>query len=149
MKKTCCAFGHRDLINNIDYKLNKILETLIKKYKVEIFYTGGMGNTDDRFSFVVRNLKLKYPHIKLILVIPYFLNTGDKGKDFYDAMFDGVILPDEIRGCYYKSAIPKRNKWIVENSDYIIDCTFRNYGGAYTAVTYGKKLNKTIIKVKG
>lgn len=49
-------------------------------------------------------------------------------------MYDDIVLPEQLMGVHYKSAITKRNKWIIEKSEYIIDCTYRDFGGAYNAV---------------
>lgn len=75
MSKICCAFGHRKLYCNYDSELYAIIEKLITEYEVKIFYTGGMGETDEKFSSIVRSLKRKYTNIKLLLVIPYFSNA--------------------------------------------------------------------------
>lgn len=148
MGNTCCVFGHRKLYLEIESELYTIIKRLINGYGVEIFLTGGMGETDERFSSVVRSLKRIYPNIKLILVIPYFSNVLNSNKEYYDIMYDDILLPDELIGSYYKAAITKRNKWMIENSDYIIDCTYRNFGGAYDAVAYRKSLGEIIVKVK-
>lgn len=63
-------------------------------------------------------------------------------------MYNDLVLPAQLMGVHYKSAIAKRNKWMVEKSGYIIDCTYRDFGGAYNAVVYGKSLCKTVLKIK-
>lgn len=60
-RSTCCAFGHRKIYFNIESELYAIIESLIKEYGIEIFLTGGMGETDEKFSSVVRSLKRLYP----------------------------------------------------------------------------------------
>lgn len=62
-------------------------------------------------------------------------------------MFDSVIVPDVVVGIHYKSAITKRNRWMIENSDIVVAYIYREFGGAYNAVKYAKKLNKTIINL--
>lgn len=56
-KSNCCAFGHRKIYFNIESELYAIIESLINEYGVETFLTGGMGETDEKFSSVVRSLK--------------------------------------------------------------------------------------------
>lgn len=147
-KSTCCAFGHRKIYFNIESELYAIIESLINEYGVETFLTGGIGETDEKFSSVVRSLKKVHPSIKLVLVIPYFSDVLNADKEYYESMYDDIVLPEQLMGVHYKSAITKRNKWIIEKSEYIIDCTYRDFGGAYNAVAYGKSLCKKIFKVK-
>lgn len=146
--KKCCAFGHRELYRNIDEKLRKIIVKLIENEDVTIFMTGGIGQTDSKFSSIVRELKSTYKQIKLVLVKPYFSGELNTNKEYYEIMYDDVIIPDELAGCYYKSAITKRNRWMIDNCDYIIDCTYRDFGGAVDAIKYAKRTNKNVMEVK-
>ncbi len=148
MAITCCAFGHRELYRNIDDELRKIIISLIENCGVSLFLTGGMGQTDSRFAGIVREIKSAYPHIELVLVKPYFSNELNTHKDYYEQRYDDVIIPNELAGCYYKSAITKRNKWMVDKCDYVIDCTYRDFGGAVQAIKYATKQGKEIIKLK-
>jgi hypothetical protein len=55
-------------------------------------------------------------------------------------VYDDVIIPDVLAGVHPKSAITKRNRWMVENSDFIIAYVLRDHGGAYSAVKYANKI---------
>ncbi len=57
-------------------------------------------------------------------------------------MYDEIVIPDELAGVHYKATIKQRNRWIVEHCDTIIDCTYRDFGEAYTAIQYAKKVIK-------
>lgn len=111
----------------------------------EIFYTGAMGEFDSLFSSAVRKAKIKYPHIKLICVKAYFTNDINTNRDYYNAMYDDVIIPPELIGVHYKAAIKARNRWMIDNSDVILIYTVRNYGGACEAKRYAQHENKAII----
>ncbi len=52
-----------------------------------------------------------------------------------------------MTGVYYKSAIKKRNRWMIDNSDAVIIFTVLNSGGAFEAEKYAEKSNKKIIKM--
>ena len=136
--KKCCAFGHRELYRNIDEDLKGIIIKLIENEGVTMFMTGGIGQTDGKFSSIVRGLKLTYKQIKLVLVKPYFSGELNTNKEYYEIMYDDVIIPDELAGCHYKSAITKRNRWMIDECDYVIDCTYRDFGGAVNAIKYAK-----------
>lgn len=144
----CCAFGHRELYASIEKELGETLTDLIDNKNVTVFLTGGTGATDGVFSATVRKLKNTYPDIKLVLVKPYFLNKLNSDKEYYEMMYDAVIIPEELAECHYKSAITKRNKWIVDRCEFIIDCTYRDFGGAVDAIKYAKRKGKSVIKLK-
>lgn len=147
MKKKCCGFGHRNIYINIDSKIEKILIDLIENKFVDLFYKGGMGDFDKIFSTAVRKLKKKYVDIKLILVYPYFTNDINVNKEFYNTNYDSILIPEEFAGAHYKRAIKLRNKWMIDNSEFVISCVNRNFGGAYEAVKYAKKSKKKIFNI--
>lgn len=146
--KKCCAFGHRELYRNIDEELRALIIDLIEREGVTLFMTGGIGQTDGKFSSIVRGLKQRYKQIELVLVKPYFSGELNTNKEYYEIMYDDVIIPDELAGCHYKSAITKRNRWMIDRSDFIIDCTYRDFGGAVDAIKYAKRTNKTVLEIK-
>lgn len=146
--KKCCAFGHRELYQNIDKELKSALINLIENDGVTVFMTGGNGQLDSKFMSIVRELKTTFKQIKLVLVKPYFSGELNTNKDYYEIMYDDVIIPDELAGCHYKSAITKRNRWMIDKCDFVIDCTYRDFGGAVDAIKYAKRTNKTVIEIK-
>ena len=75
----------------------------------------------------------------------YFTNDINTDSDYYNAMYDDVIIPPELIGVHYKAAIKARNRWMIDNSDVILIYTVRNYGGACEAKRYAQHENKAII----
>ena len=144
MKKACCGFGHRNVFENIEDKLYTSVMSAAER-GCEIFYTGAMGEFDSLFSSAVRKAKKTYPNIKLICVKPYFTNDINIDKDYYAALYDDIIIPDELAGIHPKAAIKARNRWMIDNSDIVLIYTVRNYGGAYEAKQYAQHENKAII----
>ena len=139
----CCGFGHRNVFSKIDDKLERAVADAVAS-GCDMFYTGAMGEFDSLFSSAVRKAKKSCPDIKLICVKPYMTKEINKNRDYYNFMYDDVIIPTELIGIYYKGAIKARNRWIVENSDIVIGYTIRDYGGAYTALKYAERLKKKI-----
>ena len=144
--KACCGFGHRNVFENISSKLDNAVEEAIAQ-GCEIFYTGAMGVFDSLFSSAVRSAKKVYPHIKLIGVKPYFTNDINTDKDYYTALYDDIIIPDELAGIHPKAAIKARNRWIIDNSDIVLIYTVRNFGGAYEAKRFAERNGKRLIKI--
>ena len=144
--KACCGFGHRNVFENISSKLDNAVEEAITQ-GCEIFYTGAMGDFDSLFSSAVRSAKKVYPYIKLIYVKPYFTNDINTDKDYYAALYDDIIIPDELAGIHPKAAIKARNRWMIDNSDIVLIYTVRNFGGAYEAKRYAERNGKRLIKI--
>ena len=144
--KACCGFGHRNVFENISSKLDNAVEEAIAQ-GCEIFYTGAMGDFDSLFSSAVRSAKKVYPHIKLIGVKPYFTNDINTDKDYYAALYDDIIIPDELAGIHPKAAIKARNRWMIDNSDIVLIYTVRNFGGAYEAKRFAERNGKRLIKI--
>ena len=144
--KACCGFGHREVFENIDYKLfNAIDEALA--YGCTVFYTGAMGKFDELFSSAVRARKKTQPEIKLICVKPYMTKEINEYGEYLYTLYDDIFIPTELAGVHYKSAIKKRNRWLVDHSDFIIGYTIRNYGGAYETIKYAMNNNKTVVQL--
>lgn len=144
--KACCGFGHRNVFENISDRLDNAVGSAIQQ-GCEIFYTGAMGEFDSLFSSVVRKAKKAHPHITLICVKPYFTNDINTNRDYYNAMYDDLIIPPKLIGIHYKAAIKARNRWMIDNSDIVIVYTIRKHGGAYDALMYSERKNKCIIKI--
>ena len=144
--KACCGFGHRYVFENLISKLDNAVDEAITQ-GCELFYTGAMGDFDSLFSSAVRSAKKVYPHIKLIGVKPYFTNDINTDKDYYAALYDDIIIPDELAGIHPKAAIKARNRWMIDNSDIVLIYTVRNFGGAYEAKRFAEQNGKRIIKI--
>lgn len=146
-KSICCCFGHREVYKDIAETLDRIIEELITEKGVFEFWTGGMGDFDGKFASAVRAKKKQYPDVKLILIKPYFSNDLNTNREYYDYLYDDVVIPDAIAGAHYKSAITKRNRWMVDYCDVIVTFVYRDHGGAYDAKKYAIKSNKTVVEI--
>ena len=142
--KACCGFGHRQVFENISESLDKaVLEAAAQG--CVIFYTGAMGRFDSLFASAVRKAKRNYPNIKLICVKPYMTKEINENGDYLYSLYDDIIIPTELADIHPKSAIPKRNRLLVDWSDIVIGYIKRQYGGAYTAIRYARSIKKEVI----
>ena len=144
-KITCCGFGHRLVLSNVEGELLTLLTHLIEEEHVHTFMVGAQGEFDTLFAKTVRILKKKHPTVKLLLVLPYLSNTLNKEKDYYEKAYDEIIIPATTEGKHYKSAATLKNRFMVDQSSIVIAYLRRDFGGAYTAVSYAKKAEKRII----
>jgi len=140
--KTAVFIGNRDC-----YKIDKaILEQAILQAignGITCFLNGGQGYFDKICALILHELKARYPDIKSILVIPY--------RDFWifnKDIFDEIVYPFEARIeslLNYKSAIPLRNRVMVEAASTAICYVERVGGGSWKTLNYAKIQNLRII----
>ena len=142
----CCGFGHRDVLEKID---DAVYTAVLKAAEqgCDIFYTGAMGEFDSLFSSAVRKVKKTYPKIKLICVKSYFTNDLNINGEYYAALYDDVIIPDELADIHPKAAIKYRNRWMIDHSDIVLIYTKRTYGGAYEARKYAERIGKEVVYI--
>ncbi len=141
----CTFFGHRDFakIELKDY-IEEIFEYLIVNENVVEFLSGGMGNFDRICEGILRKLKVKFPHIKLKLVLPYMEYRTLKLIERDIPLYDELIIPN-LGASNFKEALPKRNIYLVDNCKFLISGIYKDEGGSVTAVKYAK--SKEDIKV--
>ena len=144
---TCCGFGHRMLLMDIEKLLRETLERLVEERGVRVFYTGGMGEFDELFARTVRSMKRECPSLRLVLVAPYLTERLNMDKAFYEAIYDEILIPAELDGIHPKAAIGLRNRWMVDRSDFVIAALHRDFGGAAEAVRYAEKVGKKVVRI--
>lgn len=148
---TVCTFaGHREVYQaNISEMLDEAISKIINTDDSFRFLVGGMGEFDGMCSSAVRRAKRKYPNkeIRLEIVLPYLTHELNENKLYYETSFDDVVIPIELAGVHYKSAITKRNRWMVEQSDWLIAFVYRDFGGAYTTLRHAEKKCLQIINL--
>ncbi len=138
----CAVFiGHNECFGVSTQQLNNAITDCIKN-GITTFISGGQGGFDRLCATSVYKFKEKYPQIKNILVIPYLsFNIFDK------TIFDEVIFPPEFEKYHFKSAIPKRNRYMIDISDAAICFIDHNWGNAVKTYEYAKKKKLKIVNL--
>ncbi|MDD6881037.1 MAG: DUF1273 domain-containing protein [Firmicutes bacterium] len=112
---TVCTFaGHREVYQaNIADKLDEAISRIIKNDDCFRFLVGGMGDFDGMCSSAVRRAKRNYPNkqISLELILPYLTQELNENKSYYEISYDDVVVPIELAGVHYKSAITKMDSF--------------------------------------
>lgn len=132
--KTVTFIGHSECIGLNENKVTNEIEKLVKK-GYDKFLCGGMGQFDYVCAKCVYKLKIKFPGIKNYLIIPYL--TFSIQESLY---FDEIIYPKDFEKYHFKSAICKRNQYLVDNADIAICYINHDWGGA--AKTYQQAIKK-------
>ncbi len=142
MQNICCFFGHRDTPSSIESKLAQAIIDLIENKSVNTFYVGNQGSFDFMVRKTLKKLKIKYPHIIYSVVLAYMPGKMDEYDDYSD-----TIYPDGLENVPRKFAIDRRNKWLVDNSDYVIAYISRSFGGAAKFYDLAVKHKKEVINL--
>ena len=140
-QKTATFIGHSECYKVTDEQIKQEIIKLID-LGVTNFISGGQGNFDKKCGYLVHKLKKDYPQIKNILVIPYLTF-----KIYDKTIFDEIIYPDGFENLYFKAAIPERNKYLVDNSNYAICYISHTFGGAFKTYTTAKNKKLNIINL--
>ena len=130
---TATFIGHRDCYGVSEEMIKKNITALIEK-GYDKFLNGSMGAFDRLCSKCVFDIKCIYPHIKNIVVIPY-LSFKIECIEY----FDDIVYPDGFEKYYFKSAIIKRNEYLVDKSDAAICFVEHSWGGAAKTFAYANK----------
>ena len=148
--KTVTFCGHRDVLpdEEVRHLLNDAIETEIQN-GAEQFLVGGRGDFDSMAAAAVRAAKRRHKdkRIQLYLVEPYMREGINQDKAYYESLYDGIIIPQELLGVHPKAAITKRNRWLVEQADCLIAFVQRDFGGAYQTLKYAEQKGIRIVKL--
>lgn len=135
----CTFFGHRECYGLDSRVLQQAIKELIVQ-GVDTFYVGNQGQFDSAVYSCLKQLRKEHPHIRVCIVLAY-LPTG---KNEYDDMVD-TMYP-EIEG-HPKFAIERRNRWMIDNSDFLFCYINHTWGGAYKFAELAKQRGKTVINL--
>ena len=123
--RTACFFGHRDVTHDIRTKLQFIIEQLITEEQIYNFYVGHQGQFDSMVRSVLKELKVKYPHIRYTVVLAYM--PDEHIKEVYG---EDTLYPDGLETVPRRFAISKRNDWMIQHSGYAVCYVHKITGGA-------------------
>ena len=146
MKCTFCGHGDIQCSAQLQTELINSIKLLIEK-GVDTFYCGYYGNFDKLCSDTINLLKADYHDITLYAVTPYPDDVLTKHNTFMALSSDELIYPFDGQNIHPRYAIPKRNQWMVDKSEYIIAYVNNSYGGAYTTLKYAKRNQSTVIEI--
>ena len=139
--------GHREIYGH--YRLEDQIEQIArdKLYEKEYveFYVGHNGDFDISVASAIKRAQNAVGHHNscLILLQPYPM----RDDEYYEKFYDEVQYPVSFK-TYPKSAITKRNKWMIDNSELLIAFVEEGRkGGALTTLKYAEKKGVPIINL--
>ena len=148
--KSCCFSGNREIAGDPDELFESVrekVEALIEKGYTD-FYAGGAVGFDTLCERCVLALKNKYPHIRLILAVPFEGQERHWSISAQKAYSEVLKSADEVVilcKAPSKSAFFVRNRYMVDRSNTIIYYQRKSGGGTEATVEYAKKQGLELI----
>lgn len=147
---TVCFSGHREIHHsNIPARLDTLLDTLCQQ-GFHFFGAGGALGFDTLAAEAVLRAKEKYPHIKLILVLPFPSQaeswTVEQQRVYEDIKqkADKVVYISETytRGIYHQ-----RNRALVDGASLCVAYLYKDEGGTCYTVGYAQEHGVKVINI--
>lgn len=161
IEQTCCFTGHRPKklpfkSNETDercIRLKEILRNEIKKLIAEKgvnkFISGMAIGTDIICTEIVLDMKKEYD-IVLECAIPC-RNQNEKWNKKQKERYSNLIHQADIVTClqedYTRGCMQKRNKYMVDNSQYVIAVWDGSKSGTFNTLKYARKLKRNIMVI--
>ena len=134
----CTFFGHHDCPNSIKENLRDEILNLINS-GVKKFYVGNQGNFDSMARKVLKEFSATYD-IQYSVVLAYMPKENEEG-------IENSLLPEGIEKSPPRFAISWRNKWMIEQSNYVITYVTHSFGGAAQFKELAEKKGKTVVNL--
>ncbi len=135
---SCTFFGHRDCPDTVQSSLRTIITDLSQNHGVTMFYVGNQGQFDAMARRLLKELECTYA-----VVLAYLPGNQNGYDDFSDTM-----LPEGIEAVPPRFAISWRNRWMLDQSDYVVVYVTHNWGGAAKYAEMAKKKGKQVLHVQ-
>lgn len=144
-EQSCCFTGHRIIPKEEYAEVTRRLQWEIVRLigeGVRYFQAGGALGFDTLAAQTVLRLKKSFPSIQLILVLPC------KTQHQYWKAKDSFLYQKILKSCdraiyiseeYTKDCMYRRNRYLVDHSQYCICYQTKSSGGTAYTVNYAKK----------
>lgn len=140
-KHSCCFFGHRDTPSGILNELEQTITELIENDGVDTFYIGNQGGFDALVWRTLKKLREQYPHIRYNVVLAYMPIKKN------DIDYSDTIYPDGLETVPKRFVIDRRNRWMIENSEYVVTYVTHSFGGAAKFYELAVKKGRKVINL--
>ena len=140
--------GHSDYMSTKEdkEKILSLLEQLVGEKSAELFL-GGYGKFDEFARYCGEAYKKTHPNVKLIFVTPYITESYQRTHlEYNKKLYDCIVYP-ELENKLPRFAILYRNKWMVEQADFVIAYVAYERGGAYQTYKHAKRKGKTVFNI--
>lgn len=129
----CTFFGHSQC-PDLRSELRDAVMRLVGD-GVDMFYVGDNGRFDAQVRSVLSELGLRYG------VVLAYLPKGT------GAGFDDTMFPEGLELVHPRYAIERRNRWMLERSDYVVTYVHHSWGGAAKFAALAERQGKRMIRL--
>ena len=91
--------------------------------------------------------ELDYGNSSLTWVLPYDKTEFANNRQAYEDYYNSIEICEESAKAHPKSAIKIRNRYMIDRSNMCVFYVSKSSGGAYHALRYAEKQDKTIINL--
>ncbi|MBQ8503670.1 MAG: hypothetical protein IJ491_05260 [Clostridia bacterium] len=137
----CAFFGHRSCPFAVEETLEEEIEKLLLSADVDTFYVGNKGAFDRFVQSALRNIKERYPYIKMFIVLDYIPTQKVEFEGFE------IIIPDSIENVPKRFIMSYRNKWMINECDVAIVYCVYTVGNTQRHVDMLKRKGKEIFNI--
>ena len=152
-KKICCFTGHRHISNNDIQQLPQALESAISDLYalgVREFRTGGAIGFDTLAALKVIAFRKNHPDVRLALILPcrdQDSRWGRFDREIYQYTIECADSVIYTENSYTLDCMHKRNRALVQNSDYCIAYLKKEDGGSAYTVNLAKRSGVSVINL--
>jgi uncharacterized phage-like protein YoqJ len=134
--------GHANYLSSLEDEMQLLhsLERIVRDKEVN-FYFGRYGNFDHFALECAKKYKTRHQNATLVFITPYLDKWLTERKSILETRYDQIIYP-AIEHIPNKFAITARNKWMIDQADYVFAYVKTHYGGAYKTLLYAHKHQK-------
>lgn len=163
MKEKVCSFtGHRpqnlpfgfnesdERCDKLKEMLRKEIETMITDNNVTHFVSGMAIGVDTYAAEIVLEMKQRYPNIILECALPcetQAVKWTEPARDRYFGIIERCDIETMLQHNYTPDCMEKRNRYMVDKSDYIIAVWDGTPSGTGNTVKYAENKGKRIVIV--
>ena len=143
---TFCGHSQYTGSGEDEERIISLLTEIIGDHNAEL-YLGGYGSFDSFARKCGRKYQETHPNIRLIFVTPYITIDYQKNHlDYNKDLYDEILYPN-LEDKPLKFAISYRNKWMVEQADYVIAYITHDWGGAYQTYRHAQRKKKPLFNI--
>ena len=135
----CFMAGHADAPMELLPRIVEQAQQLVERWGVTRFLVGHYGNFDRLAVQAIKQLKIAYPQIKLILLLPYY--SANQTMEISNE-FDETIYPEGLETVPYRYAIVKANRWAVAAADHMMVHQHYSVGNTFRLMKYAQSVEK-------
>ena len=137
--RSCFFIGHREAPEDIAANLASEVCRHITELGVTEFIVGHYGGFDSMAGQAVIAAKREFPYIRLLLLIPY--HPAEAPVDLPEG-YDGTYYPPGMESVPRRYAIVRANRYVVDQTDYLIAYAWHPASNARELVEYAEARQK-------